>query len=171
MKSCLVIIFVLCLRNSSFIPAIVLSIRCFHVRVHKDTRIAMNLGRGPIRMPLQLSKTCVTLKTPKPMLRFSPWPTFLWIFMSLCCSEIRTSSASFVMSNKYCKRRRGEYILCAYMHTRRAGCERTVHYLWVLQERLPVVRTAAAAVQQWLRILGPAPKVHNLVPRLMNTDH
>lgn len=36
------------------------------------------------------------------MVRFSPWPTFLRIFRSFCCSEISTSSsASFVMSNRY----------------------------------------------------------------------
>lgn len=37
------------------------------------------------------------------MVRFSPWPTFLRIFRSFCCSEISTSSASFVMSNRYWK--------------------------------------------------------------------
>lgn len=35
------------------------------------------------------------------MVRFSPWSTFLRIFRSFCCSEISTSSASFVMSNRY----------------------------------------------------------------------
>lgn len=48
--------------------------------------------------------------------------------------------------------------------------ERARH-LWVLQERGLVVRAASAAVQQRLRIFGPAAKVHLLVPRLMNTDH
>lgn len=44
-------------------------------------------------------------------------------------------------------------------------------YLRVLQERLPVVCTATAAVQQGLRVFGPAAKVHDLVPGLVNADH
>lgn len=58
----------------------------------------------------------------KPMVRFSPWPYFLWIFMSFCCKEISTSSDSFVTSNRYCGRNgeRGVSILvkewtCAWM--------------------------------------------------------
>lgn len=43
-----------------------------------------------------------TLKILKPIVRFSPWPMFLWIFMSLCCKEIRTWSTSFVTSKTYC---------------------------------------------------------------------
>lgn len=48
--------------------------------------------------------------------------------------------------------------------------ERAQH-LWVLQECRLVVRAASAAVQQRLGVFGPAPKVHLLVPRLVNTDH
>lgn len=62
-------------------------------------------GVGPVENAhIWGSEMCVTLKTAKPMLKFSPWPIFLWIFMSFCCKEIRTSSTSFVTSNKYCKR-------------------------------------------------------------------
>lgn len=43
--------------------------------------------------------------------------------------------------------------------------------LWVLQERLTVVGAAAAAVQQRLRVFGPAAEVHHLVPGLVNADH
>lgn len=34
-----------------------------------------------------------------------------------------------------------------------------------------MVCTAAAAVQQGLRVFGPAAKVHDLVPGLVNADH
>lgn len=34
-----------------------------------------------------------------------------------------------------------------------------------------MVRTAAAAVQQRVRVFGPAAKVHDLVPVLVNGDH
>lgn len=44
-------------------------------------------------------------------------------------------------------------------------------YLGILQEGLLVVGTAAAAVQQGLRVLGPAAEVHDLVPGLVNADH
>lgn len=46
----------------------------------------------------------------------------------------------------------------------------SVQYLWVLQECPLVVGTATAAVQQRLCVFGPAPEVHDLMPRLVNTD-
>lgn len=42
--------------------------------------------------------------------------------------------------------------------------------LWVLQECLLVVSAASTAVKQWLCIFGPAPKVHDLAPCLVDTE-
>lgn len=118
----------------------------------------------------------VTLKMLNPMVRFSPWPTLLRIFRSFCCSEISTSSVSFVMSNRYCN----HVLECSEQTSSFGGLEGEGEgegegeegaYLRVLQERLPVVCTAAAAVQQGLRVFGPAAKVHDLVPGLVDADH
>lgn len=120
---------------------------------------------------VQCAKMCITLKTPKPMLRFSPWPSFLWIFRSFCCNEIRTSSTSFVTLNKYCERSQTGVNIHVQACIGTTGCEERRQHLRVLQERGLVVSTASTAVQQWLCIFGPAPKVHDFMPRLMNTDH
>lgn len=40
-----------------------------------------------------------TLKMANPMVRFSPAPRALWIFISLCCSETNSSSCSWEISN------------------------------------------------------------------------
>lgn len=112
------------------------------------------------------------------MLKLSPCPTFLWIRMSFCCSEIKTSSSSFVTSNRYCERDKMglEHMKCKVdKNMQRNRKERgksfqSLYYLWVLQECWFVVRTAAAAVQQWLCIFGPAAKVNHLVPRFMDAD-
>lgn len=105
------------------------------------------------------------------MLRFSPWPSFLWIFRSFCCNEIKTSSSSFVMSNKYCKRGQTGVNIHVLGHMDTTGCEERRQHLWVLQERQLVVSAASTAVQQRLCIFSPAPKVHDLMPCLMNADH
>lgn len=53
----------------------------------------------------------------------------------------------------------------------RCKCRCRCVYLGILQERLPVVGTAAAAVQQGLRVFGPAAKVYDLVPGLVHAHH
>lgn len=52
----------------------------------------------------------------------------------------------------------------------RREATQSLRYLWVLQECRLVVSAATAAVQQRLCMFGPAPKVHDLVPRLVDTE-
>lgn len=51
------------------------------------------------------------------------------------------------------------------------GGSRGFQNLWVLQKRLFVVSTAATAVQHGISVLGPASKVHHLIPGLMDANH
>lgn len=96
------------------------------------------------------------------MVRFSPWPWGLWIFMSLCCNEMRTSSVSFVTSNKYCKRSWNGVITDVYTYMNRGDVRREVIqsllYLWVLQECPFVVSTAPQRFRSGSAFLDQLPK-------------
>ena len=60
--------------------------------------------------------------------------------------------------------------MCVRAGHGKTDCVQSLQHLWILEEGLLLVSTAAAAVQQRLGVFGPAPKVHDLVPRLMDAD-